>query len=127
MEAWRCNDRGVAMRLHDKLITIRFCGLSLFAFLLAVSSASAQNCTRNGTAVTCDDGRSGLFTGDAIIWPDGSQSRAARQSPSVIIGNNASVHVGNGVFVGNGKGGVQQFDDPMKKRCATLDGVSYCN
>jgi hypothetical protein len=97
------------------------------AALLMTSPAVARNCTRNGTAVTCDDGSTGIFTGDAIMWSDGSQARAAPQSPSVIIGNNASVHVGNGVFVGNGKGGVQQLDDPQKKRCATLDGISYCN
>jgi hypothetical protein len=115
------------MRLHCVRITNSKSSLLVLAVTLFASSAWAQNCTRTGSAVTCDDGRTGLFTGDAIIWPDGSQSRAARQSPSVIIGNNASVHVGNGVFVGNGKGGVQQLDDPQKKRCATLDGVSYCN
>jgi len=100
--------------------------LRLFVGLLLIASpAWAQNCNRNGSNVTCDDGRTGLFTGDSIIWPDGTQSRAARQSPSVIVGN--GVQVGQGVFVGNGKGGVQQLDDPNRKRCATLDGVSYCN
>jgi hypothetical protein len=115
------------MQPHCLRMTNRAGILAVFALLIVGSSAFAQNCTRNGTAVSCDDGRSGVFTGDAIMWTDGSQSRAARQSPSVIIGNNASVHVGNGVFVGTGKGGVQQLDDPQKKRCATLDGVSYCN
>ena len=30
--------------------------------------ALAANCKRNGNIVTCDDGRTGIFTGDAIIW-----------------------------------------------------------
>ena len=101
--------------------------LLIAAVALAAVPAAAQNCTRAGSDVTCDDGRHGIFTGDAIIWPDGTQSRAARQSPSVIIGNDASVQVGPGVFVGNGKGGTTQLDDPSKKRCAILDGVSFCN
>lgn len=95
--------------------------------LLAALPAAAQNCKRTGADVTCDDGRVGVFTGDAIVWADGTQSRAASQSPSVIIGNRGSVQVGQGVFVGTGKGGKQQLDDPSKKRCALLDGISYCN
>jgi hypothetical protein len=94
--------------------------------VLATVPAAAQNCTRAGSDVTCDDGRHGVFTGDAIIWTDGTQSRAARQSPSVIVGNKSSVFVGPGVFVGNGKGGKMQMDDPSKKRCAMLEGVSFC-
>jgi hypothetical protein len=101
--------------------------LSTTIIALIAVPALALNCTRNGTDVSCDDGRHGIFTGDAIIWEDGTQSRAVRQSPSVIIGNNASVQVGPGVFVGNGKGGKTQLDDPSKKRCAILEGVSYCN
>jgi hypothetical protein len=95
-------------------------------FALAALPAAAQNCHRAGADVTCDDGRHGLFTGDSIIWSDGTQSRAANPSPGVIIGIISSVMVGPGVFVGNGKGGKVQLDDPSKKRCATLDGVSFC-
>lgn len=102
-----------------------FIGLVLIA--APVPPAVAQNCARNGANVTCDDGRTGLFIGDAIIWPDGTEARAARQSPSVIIGNGASVQVGRGVFVGKGKGTVEPLDDSSQKRCAMLDGVSYCN
>jgi hypothetical protein len=38
------------------------------------------------------------------------------------------VHVGPGVFVGQGKGMVPMDDPnaPNKRQCATLDGVSYC-
>ena len=100
------------------------------AALLAASPAIAQNCTRNGPAVTCDDGRKGTFTGDAIIWPDGTKSSLASDHPSVIIGNKSSVHIGPGVFVGNGKGAVVPLDNPnspYKKQCAILEGVSYCN
>jgi hypothetical protein len=104
--------------------------LVIAALLLAAAAppAWAQSCTRNGPAVTCDDGRSGTFTGDAIIWPDGTKSSATRH-PSVIIGHPSSVIVGPGVFVGNGKGGVVPLDNPnspYKQRCAVLDGVSYC-
>lgn len=90
--------------------------------------ATAQTCKRDGSAVTCDDGRSGHLSGDAIIWPDGTRSSASPH-PSVIIGNKASVRVGPGVFVGKG-GGVVPLDDPNapnKTRCAMLDGVSYCH
>jgi hypothetical protein len=89
--------------------------------------AMAQACSHDGPAVSCDDGRRGLLSGDAIIWADGTRSSASPH-PSVIIGNRASVRVGQGVFVGKGSG-VVPLDDPNapnKTRCAVLDGVSYC-
>lgn len=97
-------------------------------FAAAACPATAQNCTRQGTDVTCDDGRRGIFTGDAIIWPDGTRANLASPHPSVIIGNKQSVVVGKGVFVGSGSG-VVPFDNPSapnKARCTVLDGVSYC-
>ena len=48
--------------------------------------ALGQVCHREGPAVTCDDGRRGVLSGDAIIWPDGMRSSAS-PNPSVIIGN----------------------------------------
>ena len=95
----------------------------------AASPAMAQACTRQGSDVTCDDGRRGIFSGDAIVWADGSQSRLASPHPSVIIGNKSSVIVGPGVFVGHGKGMVPMENPsaPNKARCPVLDGVSYCH
>ena len=61
---------------------------------------------------SCDDGRRGIFSGDAIIWADGSRSSLASPHPSVIIGNKSSVIVGQGVFVGKGKGGMVPMDNP---------------
>ena len=92
-----------------------------------VAPAQAENCTRKGVDVTCDDGRHGIFEGNAILWPDGTHSRAT-PNPSVIIGNKSSVMVGKGVFVGQGKGMVPLDDPnaPNKTRCAILDGVPYC-
>jgi hypothetical protein len=92
-----------------------------------LAPAAAQNCTRQGVDVTCDDGRHGMFEGNAILWPDGTHSRASPHQ-SVIIGNKASVIVGKGVFVGEGKGMVPLEDPnaPNKTRCAILEGVSYC-
>src|SRR6266436_1753154 len=90
--------------------------------------AMAQACTRNGANVSCDDGRRGLLSGDAIIWPDGTRSSLASPHPSVIIGNKSSVIVGQGVFVGQGKG-VVPLDNPSapnKTRCPVLDGAAYC-
>ena len=89
--------------------------------------ALAQACSHDGPVVTCNDGRRGILSGNAIIWPDGTRSSASPH-PSVIIGNKSSVHVGQGVFVGQGTG-VVPLDDPNapnKTRCAILDGVSYC-
>jgi hypothetical protein len=93
----------------------------------AGSAAAAGICTRQGNEVTCDDGRRGVWDGQAIIWPDGTRSSASPH-PSVIIGNKSSVHVGPGVFVGQGKGMVPLDDPnaPNKRTCAILDGVSYC-
>ena len=88
--------------------------------------AMAQACTREGTNVSCDDGRRGLLSGDAIIWPDGARSSLTSPHPSVIIGNKSSVIVGQGVFVGHGKG-VVPLDNPSapnKTRCPVLDGVA---
>src|SRR6201996_5303540 len=89
-------------------------------------SAAAQNCTRQGNDVTCDDGKHGIFTGDAIIWPDGTKSSLASPHPSVIIGNKASVIVGKGVMVGSRKGMVPMENPSAQTRCPTLDGVAYC-
>ena len=90
--------------------------------------AKAQSCTRQGVDVSCIDGRRGIFTGDAIVWADGSRSSLASPHPSVIIGNKSSVIVGPGVFVGQGKGFVPLDNPgaPGKTRCPVLDGVSYC-
>jgi hypothetical protein len=90
--------------------------------------AMAQACTHEGPVVSCDDGRRGLLSGGAILWPDGTRSSLSPH-PGVIIGNKSSVIVGQGVFVGQGKG-VVPLDNPNapnKTRCAVLDGVSYCN
>ena len=95
--------------------------------LLGAAGARAENCTRQANDVTCDDGRRGILDGDAIIWPDGTRS-SSTPHPSVIIGNKSSVIVGQGVFVGKGKGSVplDNPNAPNKTRCAILDGVSYC-
>jgi hypothetical protein len=106
-------------------------GVAAIAAVVALGSAGsalAQACTHDGPVVTCNDGRRGLLSGDAIVWPDGTRS-SLTPHPSVIIGNKASVVVGQGVFVGQGKG-VVPLDNPSapnKLRCATLDGASYCN
>ena len=106
--------------------------LVLAILILAISTAGArpalaQACTRAGVDVTCDDGRKGILSGDAIIWPDGTRSSLSPH-PSVFIGDKSSVRVGPGVFVGQGNGMVPLDDPnaPNKRRCAVLDGVSYC-
>ena len=94
----------------------------------AAGAAQAQTCTHQGTDVSCDDGRRGIFSGDTIIWADGTRSSLTSPHPGVIIGNKSSVLVGQGVFVGQGKG-VAPLDNPSapdKARCPVLDGVSYC-
>ena len=75
------------------------------AGLAAASPAMAQNCTRKGTDVTCDDGRRGIFTGDAIIWPDGTRANlASPQARGTYFGVAAlSLAVGGGL--GNYLGG----------------------
>lgn len=104
--------------------------LSLILALGAAFSASAnaQACTRQGVDVACDDGRRGVLSGDAILWPDGTRSSSTPHQ-SVIIGNKSSVHVGAGVFVDQGKGMMPRDDPnaPNKQQCAILEGVSYCH
>jgi hypothetical protein len=94
----------------------------------AAGPAMAQSCTRQGVDVSCNDGRRGIFAGDAIVWADGTRSNLASPHPSVIVGNKSSVTVGPGVFVGKGKGVVpmENPSDPRRARCPVLDGVSYC-
>jgi hypothetical protein len=108
--------------------TLLFSGLLATAALGATCPAMAQSCTRQGTDVSCDDGKRGAFTGDAIVWADGTRSSLASPHPSVIVGHKSSVIVGQGVFVGNGKGGVTPMQNPSAKaaRCPVLDGVAYC-
>jgi hypothetical protein len=91
-------------------------------------SALAQACTRQGSDVSCDDGRRGIFSGDAIVWAGGTRSSLTSPHPSVIIGNKSSVIVGQGVLVGHGVGSVplENPSAPDRARCPILDGVSYC-
>ena len=106
----------------------------LFSLLIAGSVAGAAGprwrrpVPGRARMSSCDDGRRGVFTGDAIIWADGTRSSLASPHPSVIIGNKPSVIVGQGVFVGKGKGVVpmENPSDPRRARCPVLDGVSYC-
>lgn len=114
------------------MITPRALSFSILVSVLAGGAAApamAQSCTRQGVDVSCDDGRRGVFAGDAIIWADGTRSSLASQHPSVIVGNKSSVIVGQGVFVGKGNGTVpmENPSDPRRARCPVLDGVSYCN
>jgi hypothetical protein len=103
----------------------------VFAILVCAAAAGpalAQACTRQGIDVACDDGRRGMLSGAAIIWADGTRSNLASPHPSIIIGNKSSVIVGQGVFVGQGKG-VVPLDNPSapdKARCPVLDGMAYC-
>lgn len=108
--------------------TLSFAILTASLVAGAAGPAMAQSCTRLGVDVSCDDGRRGIFAGDAIIWADGTRSSLASPHPSVIIGNKSSVVVGPGVFVGKGSGVVpmENPSDPRRARCPVLDGVSYC-
>ena len=69
----------------------------LFSILISAISAAgtgqalAQACNRQGTDVSCDNGRRGIWSGDAIIWADGTRSSLASPHPGVIIGNKSSV------------------------------------
>lgn len=90
--------------------------------------ALAQVCARQGNAITCDDGRTGVMQGDAILWPDGTRS-SLTPHPSVRIG--PGVKIGPGVFTGHPSGvGKMPLDDPNapnKQRCAIVDSLSYCH
>ncbi len=113
------------------MIITRALSFSILISALVAGAADpvmAQSCSRQGVDVSCDDGRRGIFSGDAIIWADGSRSSLTSPHPSVIIGNKSSVIVGPGVFVGQGKGVVpmENPSDPRRARCPVLDGVSYC-
>ncbi len=110
----------------DRVVIFTVCMSAIAAGWSA--PAVAQACTRQGVDVSCDDGRRGILAGDTIIWPDGTRSSLTSPHPSVIIGNKSSVIVGQGVFVGQGKG-VVPLDNPSapnKTRCPVLDGVAYC-
>lgn len=117
--------RGGGMTMKRALV---FSILTSAVALGYAGPAMAQACTRQGVDVACDDGRRGILSGDAIIWPDGSRSSLASPHPNIIIGNKSSVIVGPGVFVGKGSG-VVPMDNPSapnKARCPVLEGVSYC-
>ena len=105
----------------------RTIALAITVWVLAgAEAAMAQKCTRQGNDVSCDNGRRGIFTGDAIIWPDGTRSNLASQHPSVIIGNKSSVIVGKGVMVGHGNGVVPMENPSAHTSCPKLEGVAYC-
>jgi len=71
--------------------------------------ALTQVCTRQGVDVSCNDGRRGVLSGDAIIWPDGTRSSSTPHQ-SVIIGNKSSVHVGRRPRQGRRADGRSQRD-----------------
>lgn len=107
-----------------------FLVLSLMSAGVTVAGAepaASPVCSRQGIDVSCNDGRRGTLLGEVIVWADGTRSSSSPH-PSVIIGSKSSVHVGPGVFVGEGRGAVPLDDPnaPNKTRCAILDGVSYC-
>ena len=110
--------------------TLLFLAALALPTLCGISGASAQACKREGSTVTCDDGRQGVLADTAIIWSDGTRSHSATPHPSIIIGNKSSIHVGQGVFYGTGKAGsTMPLDDPNapnKTRCAIVDGVPFC-
>jgi hypothetical protein len=125
------DDHGTIPRAEDGMIITRALSFSILISALVAGAAGpalAQSCTKQGADVSCDDGRRGIFAGDAIIWADGTRSNLVSPHPSVIVGNKSSVIVGQGVFVGQGKGMVpmENPSDPRKARCPVLDGVSYC-
>jgi hypothetical protein len=120
------------LSVEDGMMITRTLQFSILVSALALGAAGpamAQSCTRQGTDVTCDDGRRGVFAGESLIWADGTRSNLVSPHPSVIIGNKSSVVIGPGVFAGNGKGGYVPMENPSapsKARCPVLDGVSYC-
>ena len=102
----------------------------VFLLLSSPGLALAANCKRNGNVVTCDDGRTGIFTGDAIIWPDGTRSSSAKASERD--------HRAQG-FGACRAGRVRRLARPArvqcrstirtaphKRDCAVLDAVNYC-
>jgi hypothetical protein len=111
------------MNIHR---TVGILLLTAVAALGSAGPANAQTCTRQGVDVTCDDGRHGIFSGDTITWADGTRSSLTSPHPSVVIGNKSSVIVGQGVFVGQGKGVVPMENPSAQTRCPVLDSVSYC-
>jgi hypothetical protein len=118
--------------VEDGMIMTRALSFAILISTLVAGAAwpaKAQSCTKQGLDVSCDDGRRGVFAGDAIIWADGTRSSLALPHPSVVVGNKSSVVVGQGVYVGQGKGVVpmENPSDPRKARCPVLDGVSYCH
>lgn len=82
------------------LFSILMFGMSL----AGAGPALSQACTHQGIEVSCDTGRRGILSGDAIIRADGTRSSLTSPQPSVIIGNKSPVIVGQGLFVGQGKG-----------------------
>jgi hypothetical protein len=111
------DERGMT---NQRAITV----LIILAAAGYAAAVQAQRCHREGVDVSCDDGHRGIWSGNAIIWPDGTRSLSSPH-PSVVIGNKSSVTIGPGVFVGQGKGMVP-LDDPNRARCVTLDEVPYC-
>jgi hypothetical protein len=114
-------------------VTVRRIIASWLGLLLAgapLDAALAQRCALEGVRVSCDDGRAGLFAGDAILWPDGTRSSRLAH-PSLNIHNKQALTIGPGVFIGNPSGGgVVPLDDPNapnKRVCAILNDIPYCH
>src|SRR3954466_11473324 len=63
------------------MIVFRGLAFSILLGAMGASPALAQSCTRQGVDVSCDDGRRGLLSGDAIIWADGSRSSLTSPHP----------------------------------------------
>src|SRR5260370_19891316 len=94
----------------------------------AAGPAMAQACTRQGVDVTCDDGRRGVYSGDAIIWADGTRSNLASPHPSRIVVHKPSVEVGPFVIVAQGIVflPLETLSDPRLARVPGLFCVLHC-
>src|SRR3569832_1815907 len=96
---------------HDMVIRRATTVLSiLLATAYALPAQAQQHCHREAADVTCEDGHSGVWSGDSIFWVDVSRSRSSPH-PCVFIGHKDSVRVGPGVFVGHCNG-MMPLDDP---------------
>ncbi len=79
--------------------------LSIISAGYARVGAGAGLQPHDGPVVTCNDGRRGILSGNAIIWPDGTRSSASPH-PSVIIGKQIISACGTGRLrrPGHGRG-----------------------
>lgn len=105
--------------------SLLFALVALAAAALLSSSVMAQNCTRSGKIVVCDNGVSGVPSGNTIFWNNGTSSTTGSGIPSFNSDGASSTRPGNNDGAPVQSGNTTYFSDG--RSCIRTGDSIFCN